>query len=71
LESQYSLSPSYAFRACLVEANNVSAAVTRQGLPVIRDQNAVPRNCQIGMYVLIKSDVCDTIAIYYCVTVNI
>ena len=65
------LSPCFAFRACLVEVSHVSAAVTRLGLPVIRDQNTVPRNCQIGRYMLIKSDVYDTYAICYCVTVNI
>ena len=64
-------SPCFVFRACLVEVSHVSAAVTRLGLPVIRDQNTVPRNCQIGRYMLIKSDVYDMYAICYCVTVKI
>ena len=69
LGSQYS--PWFALRACLVEVSHVFAAVTRLGLPFIRDQNTVPRNCQVGRYMLIKSDVYETYAICYCVTVNI
>ena len=69
LGSQYS--PCFAFRACLVEVLHVTAAVTRLGLPVIRNQNTVSRNCKIGRYMLIKSDFYDTYHICYCVTVNI